>query len=119
MIDTHITGVAALVLALTAFVHAASAALPKLMTALKARADSARLDSETRAHIEAARRAAEDDLRARLTRADEELVAAREEMKRRDDLHAIEIGTLRGQLAAMREELDDVRRSITAGHSHA
>ena len=112
MIDAHVTGIAALVLALTALLHAARAALPAVVEALKERSKAVRLDAEARA-------AAEGDLRERLDDCEARDVATRERADAAEERHAIEIGTLRGQLAAMRDELEDLRRSITAGHSHA
>ena len=119
MIDHHFTGAAALVSALALLLHALRAALPKMIEAMATRAESVRLDAETRAAIETARALTEDDLRARLDRCDAGHRATRDEMERRSGECEVEIATLRGQLSAMHDELDAIRRSITAGHSRA
>jgi hypothetical protein len=115
----HFTGLAALVSAAALLLHALRAALPALVRAFEARAESGRLDAQTRAAIEAARAAADEATRAALKRCDDDRAELHAEMARRSDEHARELGHLRGMLAVLRAELDDVRRSITAGHSRA
>lgn len=128
MIDAHMTGLAALVLALAALLHALKAATPTIAAAvavaLEKRAESRRLDAEAKrldssAHAAEVdgRNVADADLRHRLTRCDEDRDELRAEMDRRDRAYSVELDRVRGQLAALRDELDEVRRSLTAGHS--
>ena len=118
MIDAHFTGAAALVLALTALLHAARAALPGIVDALRERSQALRLDAEAHVAAEGARAAAEGDLRDRLDECEARDVATRARADAAELRHAAEIATLRGQHEAMRRELEDLRRSLTAGHSH-
>lgn len=110
MIDAHFTGLAALVLALTAMLHAARAALPVVVEAMRVRAESMRIDAKARADAELAER-------ERAERCEEKHAARDQRDRERDAAHAAEIGTLRGMLAALSEELDELRRSMTAGHA--
>jgi len=113
-----LTGGAALISALALLVHALRAALPEIVQAMKARADSMRIDAETRARTQTDHELTTADLRSRLDACDEahratqgELRIAREdialERAAREELHT--------QLEALRGELDTLRRSIAAG----
>ena len=124
MIETHLTGAAALVLAFTALLHAAKAALPIFAKAMKDRAEAARLaseaarlDAESARLDAAARAAAEADLRGRLDGCEERDRAAKARAIELEAIHAEEVGTLRGRLEALRDELEELRNDVNAGHS--
>lgn len=103
-------GYASLVGALALLAHALRALLPDLVKAvvrlvdavrdaLKARAEAARLDAETRARVEVERELAAQDVRDHRDRCERELAL------------------VHGQLDALRAEFDSFRRQVTAGHT--
>lgn len=105
----EILGSATLVGSLVALVHAVRGALTQ-------RAETVRLDNDARSKDAAARAEAEADIRARLQACEvthaarDRRDAARDERDRKRDIeHAREVGMVRGQLLALRDEIQVLR----------
>lgn len=113
-----LTGGAALISALALLVHALRAALPGLVDAMRARAESMRLDAETRARSQTDHELTAADLRARLDACDASHRATQGELRiAREDI-ALERAAreeLQERIDALHAELVEMRRSIASG----